>query len=125
MEKTGVYVQVTSELGSWGMFEYLCVSKEECIDSLTSGRKWEEISGGATSGSSTRIVYSDLWKDYKYLKLFVKPGWASTTHPFAFRGELGLEDSLSTSLDNIDTVIIPIAVIEKGDYSFLVFTDRF
>ncbi len=121
--KEGTYIQVTSEKGPWDLFEYLCKTKEECVESLTSGKKWEAISGGTTVGSSIKINYSELWKDFKYLKVFVKPGWGVSTHSFALKNEFGAVDAETKVFDNDQALILPISVLESGNYTFLLFTD--
>jgi hypothetical protein len=123
MSKEGTYIQVTSQKGSWDLFEYLCKTKEECTDSLTSGKKWEAISGGTTSGSSIKINYSELWKDYTYLKVFVKPGWGGSTHSFALKNEFDASAVENKIFGNDQALILPISVVESGAYTFLLFTD--
>ena len=121
--KEGTYIQVTSEKGPWDLFEYLCKTKEECADSLTSGKKWEAISGGTTTGSSIKINYSELWKDFKYLKVFVKPGWGASTHSFVIKNEFDAAAAETKIFDKDQALILPISVLESGSYTFLLFTD--
>lgn len=121
--KEGTYIQVTSEKGSWDLLEYLCKTKEECTSSLTSGKKWEAISGGVTEGSSIKINYSDLWRDYKYLKVFVKSGWGASAHTFMLKNEFGVAEAETTIFGNDQALILPITVVESGSYTFLLFTD--
>jgi hypothetical protein len=121
--KEGTHIQVTSQNGAWDLVEYLCKTKDECTESLTSGKKWEAISGGVTSGSSIKINYSELWKDYQYLKVFVKPGWGTATKSYAVKNEFGATDAQVHSFGNDQALILPVSVVESGNYTFLLFTD--
>ena len=42
----GFDVQISSNKGTWDLFEFLCTTKEECTTSLTGGKRLETIGGG-------------------------------------------------------------------------------
>ena len=80
--KPGLGISVVSKSGTWDLYEYMCKTKDECEASLTSGRNWGIVSGGETAGHEVMIEASDEWKDYKYVKLFVKPSWLGSDNGY-------------------------------------------
>ena len=122
--KDGTYIQITSKSGSWDLFEYLCKTKSECQSSLDSGKKWEATSGGSTAGNNIKINYSDLWSDYGFIKLYVKPSWNSQARAFSLKSELNIEGAEVRTFDGTSALIVPIETLTTGGYNFLVFSDE-
>lgn len=82
VEKKGVSVQVKSTSGTWDMYQYLCKTKDECLSDLFSGYSSGSVSGGASDNVNIYIEALNNWKDYEYLKIFVRPGWGSDSSSF-------------------------------------------
>lgn len=83
--KTGIYgisINVISKNGAWDMSKYLCKDKEECLESLTSGKLLEKTSGGGVNDQSVTLRHSSDWESYEFLKIFVLPGWGSMDRNF-------------------------------------------
>jgi hypothetical protein len=79
----GVIVKVSSKNGTWDMFEFLCKSESECIQSLKSGKQWGVVSGGSTDGHEVLVEKSPEWKDFKFVKVFVHSAWGSISREFS------------------------------------------
>ncbi|OGC77525.1 hypothetical protein A2619_01940 [candidate division WWE3 bacterium RIFOXYD1_FULL_39_9] len=83
----GISVEVTSVGGTWDLYAYLCNSEEECSDNLTSGKKIGVFSGGNSEQFLVQIPYDSSWDSHKYVKLYVKTGWGSTSRTFSVSGQ--------------------------------------
>ncbi len=113
----GIIVKIKSNNGTWDLNKYLCVNKEECLESLISGRSLETTSGGIVEGKYITIKYTSDWDSYEYLKVFVKPGWGSTIRKFnaslvSSVSGVYIESFTYGGLD-YDVVLVPIKSIEN------------
>jgi hypothetical protein len=89
-ENGGVSLVVSSSFGTWDLYEYLCVSMDECLSGLMSGKEWSTVSGGTTDGHEVNITFPPTWEEYEYLKVFVLPGWGSSSRSFNVSGSESL-----------------------------------
>jgi hypothetical protein len=78
----GVLVRVDSNYGNWDMVQYLCKDKETCATSLISGKGLDTTSGGQVKNRDVAIEYTLDWKDFQYLKIYVRSGWGSQVREF-------------------------------------------
>lgn len=79
----GVLVRVDSNYGNWDMAKYLCKDKETCEVSLISGKGLDTTSGGQVKNGDVAVEYTADWKDYQYLKIYVRSGWGSQVRDFS------------------------------------------
>ncbi len=78
----GVLVKINSTYGTWDMAKYLCKTRDECLESLVSGKILETTSGGGVEDQFVSVRYTKDWDSYEFLKMFVKPGWGSSVRKF-------------------------------------------
>ena len=81
-DKTGLAVTVKSTGPTWDFYEFLCKSYEECASSLEAGYQMPVISGGQTEGHEILIEPSSDWKQYSYIKYYVKNAWGLNSSQF-------------------------------------------
>lgn len=123
-EKPGFSVRVVSSGGTWELIQYVCVTQEECTSGLTSGKRVGSVGGGATVLQELFVPTAPEWKDYKYIKYFVKPGWSSTQRVFKI-SELGtFTDSVKKTFTEADAVIAPIEHILAAFQESATFSDK-
>ena len=125
--ENGLYVVVNSDTGTWDLNSYLCKSKLECLESLTSGVKLETKSGGRALGYEVDLVYENQWSDYSFLKVFVKPGWGAQGRAFKIidPGVVKGASSEKINLDNVmyEVVLIPVRDLKSGFFKGAEFSD--
>jgi len=80
--KKGIILKISSGNGTWDMMKYFCKTKDECLTSLFSGKIIDTTSGGIVEDSNVTVDYSSDWTNYEFIKVFVKPGWGSSTRTF-------------------------------------------
>lgn len=102
---------------TWDFFEYLCKTKEECENSLNSGKRNATVSGGATTNHEVVIAKSDDWNDFEFIKIYVRPGWGSRSNNFNLDMN-SLEKSLLNksffeSQISHEVVLIPISMVDN------------
>ena len=116
---SGLVVKVVSKNGSWDMFKYLCENRDQCAESLNSGKFLDKTSGGGGENDQfVTIKYSPDWKSYEFIKIYVESGWGSTDRVF----KVSLSDSIPGSFigkfsygeRDYETVIIPVSVFNSG-----------
>lgn len=78
----GLSVNVSSKVGTWEMYQYLCDTKDDCLESLMSGTRLGTVGGGVVSDYTIKVVPNSLWEGKEYLKLFIKSGWGSPARSF-------------------------------------------
>ena len=78
----GILVRVDSNYGNWDMVKYLCTDKDTCETSLISGKGLDTTSGGQIANRDIAVEYTSDWKDYQYLKIYVRSGWGSQVREF-------------------------------------------
>jgi hypothetical protein len=125
--QNGVYVVVNSNTGTWDLNSYLCKSKQECLESLTSGVKLETRSGGRALGVEVDLIYEDQWSDYSYLKIFVKPGWGTQGKVFEILDPGVVKESSSERITSgnveYEVVLMPIKDLKSGFFKGAEFSD--
>lgn len=127
-DKPGFSVSVVSESPTWDLVEYLCTDEEECLSSLTAGRRLGTVSGGETDLHEVVVEYSTEWDDYEYVKYFVRSGWAGESASFKV-SDLG--DIPESALHEIkdgsviyDVVLSPVTVVSGAFYTSATFSDN-
>ncbi|MFZ2664398.1 MAG: hypothetical protein WAX66_03480, partial [Patescibacteria group bacterium] len=108
-DSKGVIVKVSSGYGTWEMSKYLCKTKEECLFSTSSGKSLDKIGGGVVESQDVAILHDPSWKDYSFLKIFIKPAWGSQA------GQFTASLIQSSSRDQIS-----IESISSSDYEYSV-----
>lgn len=125
--KPGFSVSITAQAATWDLVEYMCKSLDECISSVTAGSRLGTVSGGTTDLHEVIISYSDEWKDYEYIKFYVRSGWYTEGGMFKVidLGEVPGSDiyTLSDGTNNYEAVIAPISSLTKNFYSSASFSD--
>jgi hypothetical protein len=123
----GLYVTVDSNSGTWDLNSYLCKTRSGCLESLTTGEKLETKSAGRAIRYEVDLVYQDSWKDYSFLKIFVKSGWGAQTKVFKVINPGTVPD---TSLEKIDSagvtqevVLVPVSELKSGFFKGAEFSD--
>jgi hypothetical protein len=123
----GVYIVVNSNTGTWDLNSYLCKTKQECLESLTSGVKLETKSGGRALSYEVDLVYENQWSSYAFLKVFIKPGWGTQGRPFNVidPGTVKGASSEKINLDNVtyEVVLIPVVDLKSGFFKGAEFSD--
>lgn len=94
---SGIRVEIASS-GTWDLYQYLCVDREECIEGLDSGTAWGKVSGGSVKNYAVEIKSDYKWKNYSYLKLYVRSGWGSTSGLFNI---ISVDSALNAVSENI------------------------
>lgn len=123
-EKPGFSVRVVSPDGTWELIQYVCTTLEECTSDLTSGKRVGSVGGGATALQELFVPAAPEWKDYKYIKYFVKPGWSSAQRTFKI-SELGtFTGSVKKTFTEIDVVIAPVENVLATSQKSATFSDK-
>lgn len=125
--ENGAYVAIDSKGGTWELNSYLCKSRSECLESLSSGTKLETKGGGHGQNYEVEVVYKNEWDNYDFLKLFVRSGWGAPS------GHYGVVDRgvvTGTSVEEIksdgvsyEVVLIPTKELKNGFYKSVEFSD--
>jgi hypothetical protein len=123
-EKPGFSVRIVSADGTWELIQYVCVTQEECTSGLTSGKRVGSVGGGATELQEIFVPTAPEWKDYKYIKYFVKPGWSSTQRVFKISDLGTFANSIKKSFTEADAVIAPIESILTTFQKSATFSDK-
>lgn len=125
--KPGFSVSVTAQASTWDLVEYMCKSLDECLTSVTAGSRLGTVSGGTTDLHEVVVSYSDEWKDYEYIKFYVRSGWYTNGSMFKVveLGNVPGSDiyTLSDGTNSYETVIAPISSLTKNFYSSATFSD--
>lgn len=125
--EVGFYVTINSKGGTWDLSSFLCKTRSECLESLSSGYMLGTNSGGKVSGYDITFSYDNSWNDYSYLKLFVKSGWGTQGKAFVVTDQ-GVVNG--TSIEQIngdgysqDVVLIPVKEVKHGFQKSAEFSD--
>lgn len=105
----GFGVSVLAQSETWDLVEYLCETKEECLSSLTSGRRLGTVSGGQTELHDIFVAYSNEWEDYSYVKFYVRSGWYAENRKFTI-----------TELGNIPGAEVHVLIDSGAEYEVIV-----
>ncbi len=116
----GVTVSVIASSPAWDLVEYVCASAEECLASLGSGKRLSTVSGGATELREIKVSYSDDWKGFSYLKLYVRPSGLGANRSFHV---VAAGDVPGTVVKD-DMVLIPLDQVSVKFYKSATFSDR-
>jgi hypothetical protein len=126
-DSKGVIIKVSSNYGTWEMSKYLCKTEDECLLSLTSGKNLDMVGGGVVENQDVAILYNDSFKDYEFLKVFIKPAWGSQARKFIASS---IQGSPQMSIENISSndyeynvVFIPIKSLENSLEDIAKFSD--
>ena len=126
--RPGFSVSISSLAQTWDLVEYLCETKEECLDSLTSGRRFNTVSGGQTELHDVVVNYSKEWDNYSYIKYFVRSGLYKQGTEFKI---VNLGDVPGSSVHEVydgtykySIVLLPIKSIQTSFYTSAVFSDN-
>lgn len=126
-DSKGVIIKVSSNYGTWEMSKYLCKTKDECLLSLTSGKSLDTVGGGVVENQDVAILYDQSFKDYAFLKVFIKPAWGSQARNFnAFSIQNFSQIFIQNIFDNnseYSVVIIPMSSLENSLEDIARFTD--
>jgi len=129
--KTGVFgliIEVSSKNGFWDMSEYLCKDREECLESLQSGKFLEKTSGGGVDDQYVTLRYSSDWGSYQYLKIYVEPGWGSMERDFNASLKEHVENSsvekLNSNGNEYEIVLVPTAGLDSNIFDVARFSDN-
>jgi len=125
---SGIVIKIKSEGGAWDMSKFLCADKNQCVESLTSGKILDKTSGGGIDDQEVGVGYSSDWEKYKYVKIFVEPGWGSEDRVFSVSMNGGLSDSFTHEFEVgsvvYKTAIFSISDLERNIINAAVFSDR-
>ena len=128
LTQPGMSVSIVSTSQAWDLVEYLCKDLDECLDTLTSGRRLGTVSGGQTELHEIVMVYSREWDDYHYVKLFVRPSWLSSDDMFVVQRLGDVPDSsihtLTEDGEDYQVVLVPVKELRDTFYVSALFSDR-
>ncbi len=123
----GFDVQISSNKGTWDLFEFLCTTKEECTTSLTGGKRLETIGGGQVKTYDVVVEPDQAWNDYKFIKLFVKSGWGSPFRTFSVSDPAQIPGAevtkITEGLSDYNIILLPITSVQNSFYTSINFTD--
>lgn len=125
---SGFNVFITSQSPTWDLVEYLCTSKEECLTSLNSGRRFGTVSGGETDLHEVVLSYTPEWGNYKYVKYYVRSGLQTSGAIFRVldEGDIpGTEvETITDGTARYTLVLIPISAVKESFYTSATISDR-
>lgn len=121
--KNGFSVYITSNSGTWKLRRYLCESKQECLSSLDSGEKLENISGGITEKNAIHIKYLPNYSNYSYMKIYVESGWNSTPRLFKALSKGDINDTAIYDLEETNVALIPLQSLKDSHKYSVHFSD--
>jgi hypothetical protein len=126
-DKKGILVRIDSNYGNWDMVKYLCKDKEVCEASLVSGKGLDTTSGGQVKNRDVVVEYSPDWKDYKYLKVYVRSGWGSQVREFKVT-KIGSVPGMTTEKityggSDYNVVFIPLDTVSESLLPTVRFSD--
>jgi hypothetical protein len=125
---SGLSIKIISKDGAWDLSKYLCKDKNECIESLTSGKSLDKTSGGGVYDQEVGIKYSSDWDQYQYIKVFVEPGWGSADRNFMVSVNESIQGIFTHSFEigsiTYNVAVIPLSEIQKSVSNAVTFSDR-
>lgn len=125
---SGFSILVVSDSETWDLVEYLCKDLQACVSSLNSGERLGTVSGGQTNMHEVIFEPKDGWKDYKYIKVFVRPGWLGSSSSFMVK-DLGRAPgsdvyTVKEGQSSYEFVVIPLEGVFSNFYKAATFSDR-
>jgi hypothetical protein len=128
-KRNGIAIQIESTQGNWDLYEYKCNTKEECTSGLFNGVKVYMISGGKSSAQVIHVDKPIDLGDAKYIKMFVRPAWGSSTRSFKTTVKPDLEiveTNISFDKSVYSVIIFPTSVFDStvNYYDAVVFSDE-
>jgi hypothetical protein len=122
--KPGFSVSIVSTGGMWELSKVLCLTEDECSNNFSGGKKIGSIGGGETDSHTLSIQYSPDWKDYKFMKIFVKPSWNSSTRNFNVKSLGDITGSVKKTFSEGDALIFPVEEISSNFKVSATFSDN-
>lgn len=118
IDKNGFLITVDSGGVPWELIEYLCVSEEECLESLNSGTRYGIVGGGAEEVSEIVVEYSPKWKNYPFMKFYIKPGSLSSYNVFKVLDLGAIQNSQVKVFEengkSFEAVIMPLETVSES-----------
>lgn len=126
--KPGFSVSVSTDVETWDLVEYLCNTREECLESISSGRRLGTVSGGPTELHEVFVEYMPSWNDYSYIKYYVRSGWYATQKNFRI-AKLGdvpgaTKETITDGGVTYEVVLAPVPDLKDAFFVSAHFTDR-
>lgn len=121
-----INITVSSNSGTWDLFAYLCSEQESCAKPLDSGKRVVSVSGGITKGQQVAISYTEAWSNFKYVKIYVRPGWGSTLRTFvaSVSGDDLVIQNAEYEGNIYEVVLIPVSSFKDSVAAIVTFSDR-
>jgi hypothetical protein len=116
LEGDGFLLDLKSELGSWNAYIFHCFTKEECVQSLTSGKQASVISGDITDSKLIKLSKDASLDGVKYLKIYVDAGLNSQSRIYKILYTSASSKILKFASGNsyIEALIVDLSKLEKG-----------
>jgi len=113
----GFTLDVISTEGTWNVFVYLCENTEVCIESADSGKFWRVFGGGRTPHHTVVVPAQDVWKDFRFVKVFAKPGWGSSARTFAVaKNTVSFDLNIHEVPQGYDVLIFPTSAVSSESF---------
>lgn len=128
--KYGFTTKIRTTNDTWTLTENLCKTLEECVESMESGTKFAILNGAHVEEHEIVINYSPSWKDFEYLKIYVKEGLNTNgrnkNYMVSDEGEIPNQylETFTQNERTVTTVIIPLETLRKGFHVGPTFTSQ-
>lgn len=122
--KPGFSMNIISTGGMWELSKVLCVTEEECSKTFNGGKKLGSIGGGETDFHTLTIQYLPEWRDYKFMKIFVKPSWNSAARSYKVVSLGDITGSVKKTFSEGDALIFSIEEISSDFKVSATFSDN-
>lgn len=123
----GFAVTINASNSGWDLVEYICRTLDECLLSLTSGKRVGLASGGISPNHEVVVNYSKSWEGYSHIKYFVRPARSDSNKPFKVTDVGRYPDSdlytLSDNGETYDVMIAPLNNLSASFYKSATFSD--
>uniref|UniRef100_A0A7C4XNM5 Uncharacterized protein n=1 Tax=candidate division WWE3 bacterium TaxID=2053526 RepID=A0A7C4XNM5_UNCKA len=124
----GLQISVVSGNTSWEMLKYLCVSESDCLESLDAGRRLSKLSGSPTELRDVSVVPEDFWKEFKFLKVYVRSSLNLMGGGFDVLSQGEVPGTLIKKIpfgsENVSVVLIPVEPLFNSYHKSATFSDR-
>lgn len=126
--KQGLQLSIVSGNSSWEMLKYLCKTEDECLENLDSGKRLDKMSGSPTELRDISLTPDDAWKEYSYLKVYVRSSLDLINSGFRVLS-LGnvpgtLAKDIKSGSSSVGVVLIPIQPLFENFYKSATFSNR-
>jgi hypothetical protein len=116
VDNAGLNLAINSIGGTWDMYTYLCDDPEQCLDTVSSGKRISVSSGGKVENYLLKLPFDESWKKQKYLKIYIKAGWGSQNRTFKASN---ISQNSNVKVETIDSetnalnvLLVPTEVLE-------------